>query len=205
MKLTITHQETYSRGQLLLRTFFGWFYIAIPHFFVLMFVGLATAIFNFLSWWAILFTGRYPRYFFEFRVGYLKWSMRVVSRMMNLSDGYPPFGFSVEDPYVNLEIPYPEKLSRGKVLLKTFFGFFYVMIPHGIVLYFLWIACMLFVIGAWFIVLFTGKYPAGMHNFVVGVMKWGIRVSIYFFMTDKYPPFSLHDEEEVKEAPVNEI
>ena len=205
MKLTITHQERYSRGQLLLRTFFGWIYIGIPHYFILSFVSIAVAVFGFISWWAILFSGRYPRYFFEFKAGYLKWTMRVVARITNLSDGYPPFGFSVEDPYVNLEIPYPEKLSRGKLLLKTLFGFIYVLIPHCIVLYFLGIAAVIFAIGAWFIVLFTGKYPAGMHNYIVSVMRWGLRVQIYFWMTDTYPPFSLHDEEEVKEASVSEV
>ena len=92
MKLTIQHQERYSRGELLLRTLFGWIYILIPHVFILMFVSLWGAILQFAAFWVILFTGRYPQSMFEFQVGLMKWSLRVNARMYNVSDGYPAFG-----------------------------------------------------------------------------------------------------------------
>jgi len=196
MKLIIKHQESYSRGQLLLRTFFGWLYIAIPHFFVLYLLQIVGSILMFISWWAILFTGKYPKSFFEFQAGVLQWTTRVMARILNLSDGYPPFGLNATDEHVSLEIPYPEKLSRGMLLLKSFFGFFYVLIPHGIILMFLCIGLYVVTIIAWFTILFAGKYPEGMHSFVVGIYRWGLRVSIYFIMTDTYPPFSLKEDEE---------
>ena len=92
---------------------------------------------------------------------------------------------------VTYKIEYPEKLSRGLLLLRTFFGIFYVGIPHAFCLYFYGIAVSFVMIVAWFAVLFTGKYPLGMYNFVQGWMRWQARVMAYMlFMTDKYPPFS---------------
>jgi hypothetical protein len=201
MKFEIKRQEKYSRGQLLLRTFFGWLYIAIPHMFVLTFVGILGAIFQFLTWWAILFTGRYPRYFFSYQLGVSRWTLRVNASIMNLTDHYPEFGISIKEEHTILEIPYPEKLSRGMLLLKTFFGMIYVLIPHGIVLMFLGLASGFVAFVAWWVVLFTATYPESMFDFMVGVLRWQQRVNNYFLMTDTYPPFSLApDPEEVTEA-----
>ena len=191
MKLSITHQERYSRGELLLRTFFGWLYISLPHYFVLMFVGLWGAILQFVAFWVILFTGRYPQSMFEFQVGLIRWSVRVVARLYNVSDGYPAFGIKSSDDLTNVEIPYPEKVSRGLTLLRLFFGIFYVLIPHYFILYFraIWVGILIFL--AWWVVLFTAEYPKGWHDWVVGQLRWQMRVSIYMmFMTDTYPPFT---------------
>src|SRR5436190_13264241 len=122
MKLTITHQESYSRGDLLLRTFFGLFYITIPHMFLMIFAQIWAGILGFIAFWVILFTGRYPQSFFEFQVSMLKWSIRVQARSNNLVDGYPAFFPSGTDDLTNLEVTYPENLSRGTLLLKAFFG-----------------------------------------------------------------------------------
>lgn len=190
MKVTIKHQETYSRGELLLRTFFGFIYIMIPHAFVLYFLQIAAGLLTFISWWAVLFTGKYPQSFYEFQLNMQRWSLRLGLRMMNLADGYPAFGLSSTDPNSNIEIENPESLSRGLLLLRTFFGMFYVMIPHGFILMFRGIACMFIAMIAWWIVLFTGKYPEGMFNFIVETQRWSTRVSLYMmFMTDVYPPF----------------
>ncbi|MGB0392197.1 MAG: hypothetical protein ACPGD5_11555, partial [Salibacteraceae bacterium] len=81
MKLTITHQETYSRGELLLRSFFGIFYIILPHIFLLLFIQLWGSILQFISFWVILFTGRYPQSYFEFQVKALRWNLRVNARV----------------------------------------------------------------------------------------------------------------------------
>jgi hypothetical protein len=192
MTYDIKHQEKLSRGELLLRTFFGWLYIYIPHFFVLVFVGLWGAILRFISWWIILFTGRYPQSFFEFQVGLIRWQTRLIAREYNFSDGYPAFGVSATDEAVIVDIPYPESISRGMLLVRLFFGFFYVYIPHGFCLFFLTIGMFVAIIIGWWAVLFTGQMPVSLQNFVVGVNRWATRVSIYMGnMTDTYPPFSL--------------
>jgi hypothetical protein len=198
MKLEIKLQERYSRGELLLRFFLGWAYIVLPHMFLLFFVGLWGAVLSFISFWVILFTGRYPQSFFEFQVGLIQWQTRVNARMYNLSDGYPAFGFSETDEYTSVEIEYPETISRGYTLLRLFFGGIYVMIPHGFVLYFRTIATSVLTFLAFFAVLFTGEYPESWHKFNVGTLRWGIRVNMYLSnMTDDYPPFSGKTDEEL--------
>ncbi|MCB0482177.1 MAG: DUF4389 domain-containing protein [Flavobacteriales bacterium] len=192
MIFDITYQERYSRGELLLRSFFGWIYIFIPHIFVLVFMQLWAAILSFIAFWSILFTGRYPRSFFDFQVKLLRWNQRVNARMYNLSDGYPAFGLDVDDPAIQFSLDYPERLSRGSVLLKFFFGWLYVAIPHGFVLMFLAIAVQFAVFFNWWIILFTAKSSRSIHDFLVGFLRWGVRVSLYLgYMTDDYPPFRL--------------
>ena len=191
MKLTITHQETYSRGELLLRSFFGIFYIVLPHMFILFFIQLWAGILQFISFWVILFTGRYPESFFEFQVQMMRWELRVNARIFNLSDDYPAFGLNATDNYTSLEVEYPEELDRVTALLKFFFGIFYVAIPHGFILYFrlIW-GLFLNFLGFW-AVLFTGEYPANWHRFQVDTIRWSTRVGLYLkFMTDEYPPFT---------------
>lgn len=191
MTLTITHQEKYSRGELLLRTLLGWLYIVIPHFIVLFFLQIWSGILTFLAFWVILFAARYPRGMFNFQVKLQRWLVRVNARLFNLSDGYPAFGLNAEDKYTNFEMPYPESLSRGLVILKVLLGWFYVILPHGIILFFRNIANIVIIVIAWFSVLITGKYPKGMHDFVVGTIRWQLRVMLYMgLMTDEYPPFS---------------
>jgi hypothetical protein len=187
----ILHQSTYSRIELIVRSFFGQLYIGIPHGFLLFFVGIASFVLGFISWWAVLFTGVYPRSFFDFQVSLIQWTSRVSARFLHLADGYPAFGMSARDERIVLHIAYPEKLNQGLLLLRFFFQFLYVFIPHGFCLFFRAIAMAFVVFIAWWVVLFTGKYPAGMHAFVVGTLRWIMRVQLYSsFMTDKYPPFS---------------
>ena len=191
MKLTIKHQESYSRGELLLRTFFGILYIAIPHFFIWFFVGIWASILMFVAWWVVLFTAVYPKGMFEFQVKCMNWLLRLQSSLMNLVDGYPAIGPNGKSDSVALEVEYPEKLSRGLLLLRTFFGALYVGIPHGFCLVFRGWATGIIAFLAWWAVLFTGKYPESWHAFNVGTLRWSTRVQLYMeFLTDQYPPFS---------------
>jgi hypothetical protein len=192
MTFNIKHAESLSRGELLLRTIFGVIYIYLPHGFLLFFVSLWGAVLGFISWWTILFTGRYPQSFFEYQVGLLRWSTRIRARQFNLTDGYPAFGIDSTDEAITIDVEYPASLSRGTLLLRAFFGWLYVLIPHGFCLFFIAIAAMVAnFIGFWAI-LFTGKLPEGIHNFVVGFLRWSTRVNLYIGnMTDTYPPFSL--------------
>jgi hypothetical protein len=191
MKLTINYQESYSRGELLLRSFFGIFYILLPHAFLMIFFGIWSSILSFIAFWSILFTGRYPQSFFEFNAGMQRWSLRVNARVYNLADGYPSFGVNGTDEHTSLEIPYPETLSRGLLIVKVMFGLLYVFIPHIFILYFriIWGAILGFI--AFWSILFTGRYPQSFFEFQVGTLRWMTRVNLYMgLMTDEYPPFS---------------
>jgi hypothetical protein len=191
MTFEIIRQESHSRGELLLRSFFGFFYIMIPHFFILMFVGIAAGILSFLSFWIILFTGRYPESWFEFQVKYMRWTIRLNASLFNLIDGYPAFGLNSQHENVKFEVEYPENISRGSVLLRFFFGWLYVGIPHGFILLLLTQAAFFVSFIAWWAVLFTGKYPQSMFDFQVKYLRWSQRVSLYLaYMTQEYPPFS---------------
>ena len=191
MKLSITHQESYSRSELLLRTFFGVIYLVLPHMFLLFFVQLWGAILSFLSFWVIMFTGRYPESWFEFQVKQMRWGLRLTARMYNLSDGYPSFGLDGEDDLTSLEVPYNDNVSRGTTLLVTLFGAIYVGIPHGFILFFRLIGVMFINFFAFWAVLFTGKYPAGWHTFLEETIRWSTRVNLYMmYMSNDYPPFN---------------
>src|SRR5258708_15321909 len=168
MTLEIKQAEQLSRGELLLRTLFGWLYIGLPHGFLLAFVGLWGGILGFIAFWIILFTGRYPQSFFEFQVGLVRWQLRVNARIYNLADGYPAFGVNGSDEATKVEIPYPESLSRGTLLLRFFLGWLYVLIPHGFVLFFLAIGVMFCLFIGWFAVLFTAKFPESLQTFIAG-------------------------------------
>jgi len=191
MNFDIKHQESYSRGELLLRSFFGFIYILIPHMFILIFLSIASLFINFIAFWAILFTGKYPKGMFEFQVKFRLWQLRVNARLLNLSDGYPAFGLDSKDENITFEMEYPESLSRGNLLLRAFFGIFYVIIPHMFILYIRLIGVYVVVFIAWWAVLITGKYPKGMFDFVVGTFRWAMRLGLYMGnMTDTYPAFT---------------
>jgi len=191
MKLKVKLQESYSRLELILRTLFGFLYIVLPHMFILLFVSLWGAILRFVAFWVVLFTGKYPKSMFEFQVGLMRWNLRLNARMYNISDGYPAFGINATDEYTTLEVEYPERISRGLVLLRLFFGAFYVYLPHMFILFFRGIATSFLVFISWWVVLFTGKYPESFHNWIVGQLRWGTRVGLYMgYMTDKYPAFT---------------
>ncbi len=195
MKLTIVYQDHYSRSELLLRSIFGIFYIILPHLFLLIFMGLWGSILSFIALITILFTGRYPQSMFEYQVQLLKWQLRLSARMQNLSDGYPSFGLNGTDEYTSLEVEYPETISRGTNLLRLFFGIFYVILPHGFILYFRTLWGIILQIYAWFSVLFTAKFPESAHALLVGTLRWNYRVSLYMGnMTDVYPPFSSKED-----------
>ena len=128
---------------------------------------------------------------FEYQVQLLRWQIRVNARMSNLADDYPSFGLTAKDDHVSLEVPYPERISRGLLLLRVFFGVVYVIVPHFFILFFrvIWGSILTFL--AWFMVLFTKRFPASWHEFLVGTIRWNTRVTLYMsFMTDDYPPFS---------------
>jgi uncharacterized protein DUF4389 len=136
----------------------------------------------------LVFRQKYPRWWFDWNLALTRFSTRVLAYLALLRDEYPS---TDDEQAVHLEIPYPDaarELSRWMPLVKWILA-----IPHYIVLWFLSVAAVVAVIIAWFAILFTGRYPRALFEFVVGVLRWGLRVSAYAFLltTDRYPPFSL--------------
>ncbi len=139
----------------------------------------------------LVFKRKYPRWWFDWNIALTKFSTRVGAYLALLRDEYPS---TDEEQAVHIEIPYPDAekdLSQWLPLVKWFLA-----IPHYIVLFFLFIAAVFVVIITWFAILFTGRYPKGFFDFVVGVMRWSLRVSAYAILltTDKYPPFTLREQ-----------
>jgi Domain of unknown function (DUF4389) len=135
----------------------------------------------------IVFRQKYPRWWFDWNLNLLRFSNRVSVYLALLDDRYPS---TDEEQAVHLEFAYPDaqQLNRWLPLIKWLLA-----IPHYVVLFFLAIGALVAVIVAWFAILFTGTYPRGLFDFVVGVFRWGNRVSGYAFalVTDQYPPFRL--------------
>ena len=191
MTLTITHQDKYSRGQLLLRTFLGWAYIGIPHLFLLFFLSIWSAILAFVTFWVVLFTAHFPESIFEYQVNLQRWTWRLQATLGNLVDGYPAFGLKASGGNTTYEVSRPERVSRGLVILRLLLGVFYVGIPHGVCLLVRGIGAGVLMFLAWFVVLFAGRYPERWHDFVVGTFRWGTRIGLYLgYFTDEYPKFS---------------
>ena len=173
--------------------------LVIPHFIVLFFLWTAFLILTIIAFFAILFTGRYPRGIFDFNVGVLRWTWRVnyYSYGALATDKYPPFSLSTRDYPANLEVEYPEQLSRGLVLIKWWL----LAIPHYLVVSIIsggigpqsggGLTSLLALIAA-VVLLFTGRYPREIFEFVLGFNRWMLRVAAYVsLMRDEYPPFRL--------------
>jgi hypothetical protein len=186
--------------------------LIIPHLFVLFFLWLAFVVLSVVAFFAILFTGHYPRSIFDFNVGVLRWSWRVAFYSYNAlgTDHYPPFTLGeVPDHPAQLEVDYPQSLSRGLVLVKWWL----LALPHYLIV-------GVFAGGAWagwgaanndswtwsssggliellvciagVVLLFTGRYPRQLFDFIMGLNRWVFRVAAYAtLMTDAYPPFRL--------------
>ena len=135
----------------------------------------------------LLFRQKYPKWWFDWNLALSRFSTRVSAYFALLRDEYPS---TDEEQAVHLDIPYPnaKELNRWLPLVKWIMA-----IPHYIVLLFLYIAASVVVIIAWFAILFTGRYPKSLFDFIVSVYRWSLRVSVYTFIltTDRYPPFSL--------------
>jgi hypothetical protein len=179
--------------------------LAVPHYIVLAFLWAAFVVTTIVAFFAILFTSRYPRSLFDFNVGVLRWTWRVGFYSYGAlgTDRYPPFTLEpVPDYPASLEVTYPERLSRGLVLVKWWL----LAIPQYVIVAILvggasgwWEQgywgpglILVLVVFAGVALLFTRRYPRGIFNFVVGLNRWVLRVAVYAgLMTDAYPPFRL--------------
>jgi hypothetical protein len=206
--LTADFDPQLSRGLWLVK----WL-LAIPHYVVLAFLWAAFLVTTVIAGFAILFSGRYPRPLFDFNVGVLRWSWRVgfyASGALG-TDRYPPFTLARTDYPADFDVDYPEHLSRGLVLVKSWL----LAIPQLIIValfttdFPLWASTRdnmtsgsattvgisllgILVLIAGLSLLFTGRYPRPLFDFVIGVNRWVYRVLAYVaLMRDEYPPFRL--------------
>jgi hypothetical protein len=185
--------------------------LAIPHFVVLLALWIAFCAVSVVAFFAILFTGRYPRKMFDFNVGVLRWTWRVNYYAYSAlgTDRYPPFTLAEVTEYpAHLEVSYPAHLSRGLVLVKWWL----LALPHLLIVGILagggaWFAVNsdtdgyswtgggligLLVLVAAIVLAVTGRYPRGLYDFILGLNRWVLRVAAYTaLMTDAYPPFRL--------------
>ncbi len=167
--------------------------LLIPQFIVLYFLYIVALLLHLVATFAILFTGTYPRGMYNFVAGYIRWAANVGGYLNSLYDKYPPFSTDAQQGYpLIFDVAYPASSSR--LLNFPFLGIVIkaiLLIPHYLVLIFLALAAFIVVFIAQFAILFTGSFPAGMHKFVTGVMRWSIRLQCYLLgLSDKYPPFS---------------
>ena len=194
MRLSGRREQPLSPGLWLVK----WL-LVIPHIIVLVFLWIALFILSVVAFFAILFTERYPRGIFDFNLGVVRWTWRVgfYSYSALGTDRYPPFTLGEEPDYpATVQIDYPERLSRGLVLVKWWL----LAIPQYIVVGVLaggaqpWGPGLIgiLVLFAGVSLLFRGSYPEGIFEFVMGMNRWCVRVFAYAaLMRDEYPPFRL--------------
>lgn len=135
----------------------------------------------------LVFRQKYPRWWFDFMLAVTRFSVRVTAYMFLMSDEYPS---TDEEQYAHVEVDYPDVMTLHRLLplVKWFLA-----IPHYIALLFLGIGALLGGIWAWFVILFTGRYPRAVFDYIEGVFRWALRVEAYstLLVTDRYPPFEL--------------
>ncbi len=180
IRFAVDYPESLNRLTTLLRLIW-----ALPLLVLLYVVGNLTV---FAPLLLILFRKKYPRWMFDWNLELSRFTARVEAYVLLLRDEYPS---TDEEQAVHLEIDYPNverDLKRWMPLVKWFLA-----IPHYVVLFVLLVVVLVLTIVAWFAILFTGRYPRGIFNLVVGTFRWGQRVGGYAFLmvTDRYPPFSL--------------
>jgi hypothetical protein len=167
--------------------------LAFPHYLVVWVLAILAGVCLFISFFAILFTRTIPPQLFDLLVMVLRYTWRVQTYVLWMREDYPPFDFTAGgadnglDPPTRLEIDRQEELARFGPIYKWFLA-----IPHFIVLWILGIGAFFAALAAFFAVLFTGRYPEGIRNYLIGFQRWTLRVQAYAgFLRDEYPPFSL--------------
>jgi hypothetical protein len=179
--LDVDRQEEYSRFMPLIK----WL-LAIPHFLVLIVLGIGAYFVILISFFAVLFTGRYPPGMFDYMVGVHRWALRVTAYVFLMVDPYPPFTLDDDPSYpVRFDIEYPEHVERWRPLVTWLLA-----IPYLIVAYFVILLAEIMVFFAFFTILFTKRFPEGLFNIARIGLRWNARGNAYaYWMVTRYPPF----------------
>jgi hypothetical protein len=160
--------------------------LVIPHLIALFFVGIGAFFVLLYGFFAVLFTGRWPRLAFDYLVGTLRWIYRVVAYFHLMTDAYPPFSLADDPDYpVRLNIEHPDRVARWRALVQWL-----LVIPYAIVAGVLYWLTGVMTFVAFFTVLFTKRIPSGVFELMVPGLRWNVRAGAYsYFMTERYPPF----------------
>ena len=182
MRLDIDHQEEYARFMPLVK----WL-LAIPHYLVLILLAIGAFFAVVISWFAVVFTRRYPRGLFDYVVGFYRWAVRVNAYVFLLVDPYPPFTLQDDPAYpVRFEVDYPEQgVDRWRPLIAWLLAIPYLIVA-GLLVY----LAEILVFFAFFTILFAKRFPEGMFKIVLIAFRWQARGNAYaYWMTTRYPPF----------------
>jgi Domain of unknown function (DUF4389) len=160
--------------------------LAIPHYIALVCLGIAALFVLLFAFFAVLFTGRWPRGAFDFVVGVYRWAYRVAAYVHLMTDPYPPFTLDDDPGYpVRLNIDYPERIANWRPLVQWLLAIPYLFVAAV----FYWLTGVL-TIAAFFCVLFTKRIPRGLFELMMPGLRWNLRGNAYYyFTTDRYPPF----------------
>jgi len=180
--LEFDRQDEYSR----LLPFVKWL-LLIPHWFVLMFLGIGAFFGIVVSWFAVLFTGSYPQGIHRFVVGTYRWATRASAYMLLMTDDYPPFSLDHDDNYpVRLDIAHEEKIANWRPLVHWL-----LVIPYMLVAGVLLTIAYFVTFAAFFTILFTKQFPQALFDFNVVALRWQARANVYsYWMTERYPPWA---------------
>ncbi len=188
VQYSVPYPEKVDRLRLVLRPF-----LLLPHIAWLALYGLAAAAVQFIAWWAVLFSGRWPRGLFHFVAGFVRYNYQVGGFGLGLCDRYPSFPPQKAADYpLQVKIPYPERAARGHLLVRLFLGWLYLLIPHGVCLFFMGLVTQFMLLYAWVTILVAGRWSRNVFDFVVGWQRWSLRLTAYgSALTEAYPPFDM--------------
>ncbi|HEX5956130.1 MAG TPA: DUF4389 domain-containing protein [Solirubrobacterales bacterium] len=181
VRLEAQRQDEYHRFLPLVK----WL-LAFPHYIVLIFLAIGLVFVKIVAFFAVLFTGRYPRGMYDFVAGVIRWSWRVTAYVYLLRDEYPPFTLDEDPSYpATFEIDYPEHIDNWRPLVQWLLAIPYLIVAGVLVA----VAGIVAFIGI-FVILFTKELPKGMFDLILIPYRWQVRGSAYaYFMVDRYPPF----------------
>jgi hypothetical protein len=181
VRLDVEYPQRLSRGLI----FVKWL-LAFPHYIALTVLALGAYVVLIISWFAVLFTGRYPEGLYNYVVGVLRWGARVTAYVFLLTDQYPPFTFDEVPGYpLHLEVDPPARIARWRPLVNGLLA-----IPALIAATVIGLLAEIVVFFAWFAILFTGRFPDGMFSIVVVYLRWNVRTLTFaYWMQERYPPF----------------
>jgi Domain of unknown function (DUF4389) len=181
VRLEISYPEELNRWLPLVK----WL-LAIPHLLVLSFVAIAAFFVGVFAFFAVLFTGRWPRSAFDFLVGTARWAFRVVAYVHLMTDSYPPFSLADDPGYpVRFHVDYPERIANWRPLVQWLLA-----IPYLFAASFLYWLTGLMAFVAFFTILFTKRIPRDVFEIMLPGLRWTARGHAYsWFATDRYPPF----------------